>query len=83
MAKQSHLTHLFFLSLPLSPFLITEKARKCVGKKKKVERELEKEREREVLESGRWRKKRERKGIYGYTCVVEKNQEKKKKKRNV
>ena len=44
---------------------------------------MEKEREREVLESGKWRKKRERKGIYGYTCVVEKNQEKKKKKRNV
>ena len=24
--ERSHLTHLFFLSLPLSPFLITEKA---------------------------------------------------------
>ena len=44
---------------------------------------MEKEREREVLESGKWRKKRERKGIYGYTCVVEKNQEKRKRKGNV
>ena len=26
-AEQSHLTHLFFLSLPFSPFLITERAR--------------------------------------------------------
>ena len=47
-------------------------------KKKKDEKESWRKKEREVLESGKQRKKRERIGIYGYTCVVEKNQEEKK-----
>ena len=47
-------------------------------KKKKDEKDSWRKKEREVLESGKYRKKRERIGIYGYTCVVEKNQEKKK-----
>ena len=52
-------------------------------KKKKSLRKRAGERKRQGG-SGKWtveKEKRERIGIYGYTCVVEKNQEKKKKKK--
>ena len=47
-------------------------------------RELEKEREREVLESVESKEEYERMEIYGYTCVVgEKIREKKEMKNNI
>ena len=78
----SKISRLFFLSLPLSPFLITQRARECSRIKFK-KKKLEKERQREVLESSRKRKRsREKKGEdgdrSGYTCVMEKKQEEKK-----
>ena len=63
---------------------ITERAREFMeSSRKKKMRELEKERVRELLESSGSKEKKKRRGCTNdrYTCVVDKMQEKKKRKR--